>query len=270
MTATAGRPAGLRELAGFDEMVEASGGSPFVRFAMGHVGDGAAYALGSAVALPRRTHLRRSGLLVMGGADDAAQLVEWLVAGSRLPEPPVNLTVQRQAMVAVEPVVAAAAAWRVARATEWDWMCTTTLPPAVPGEELLILLAESDEAEIRSLLDEGNPGTDARPFESAGQQWVGARDGSGRLVACGVVEPDVSGRPLLQGITVAPTHRGRGLGLAVTAYLTRLGVSRDGFCSLGMYADNDVARRVYLGLGYGDVHEWSSRRLEPRLEPAPD
>jgi predicted GNAT family acetyltransferase len=28
-----------------------------------------------------------------------------------------------------------------------------------------------------------------------------------------------------------------------------------------MYSHNAVARRLYLGLGYGDVHEWSSRRL---------
>jgi hypothetical protein len=28
-----------------------------------------------------------------------------------------------------------------------------------------------------------------------------------------------------------------------------------------MYSHNAVARRLYLGLGYGDVHEWSSRRF---------
>jgi hypothetical protein len=28
-----------------------------------------------------------------------------------------------------------------------------------------------------------------------------------------------------------------------------------------MYSDNDVARGVYTGLGYGDIHRWSSRRL---------
>ena len=38
-------------------------------------------------------------------------------------------------------------------------------------------------------------------------------------------------------------------------------VREGGVCTLGMYSHNDVARRLYLGLGYGDVHEWSSRRL---------
>ena len=36
-----------------------------------------------------------------------------------------------------------------------------------------------------------------------------------------------------------------------------------------MYSHNAVARRVYLGLGYGDVHEWSSRRLAPASRRLP-
>jgi predicted GNAT family acetyltransferase len=32
-------------------------------------------------------------------------------------------------------------------------------------------------------------------------------------------------------------------------------------CTLGLYSHNDVARRVYHGLGYGGDHLWSSRRL---------
>jgi predicted GNAT family acetyltransferase len=87
------------------------------------------------------------------------------------------------------------------------------------------------------------------------------RDDSGRLVACGVRERSLAGHPILSGITVDPTQRGLGLGLAVTAHLTRRAVEEAGVCTLGMYSHNAVARRVYLGLGYGDVHEWSSRRF---------
>ena len=112
-------------------------------------------------------------------------------------------------------------------------------------------LDEADLPEIRGLLDVANPRTDARPFELPDQQWVGARDESGRLVACGVREPNVAGWPALSGITVHPDERGTGLGLAVTAYLTREAVRERGVCTLGMYSDNDVARRVYHGLGYG-------------------
>jgi GNAT superfamily N-acetyltransferase len=258
------RPADVRELGSLDEALDVVGDSAFIRLGLGDLGEGTAYRLGGAVALPRRTRLRGAGLLVMGAPRDAGALVAWVVSDGLLPEPPVNVTVARSAARAVDAALADAVGWRVGRATEWDWMAATTEPPVVAGESRLVPLDESHEPEIRELLAEVNPHTDARPFEHPGQVWCGARDDAGRLVACGVMQPDIAGHPLLEGISVHPTHRGTGLGLAVTAYLTRLGVREDGVCTLGMYADNDVARRVYLGLGYGDVHEWSSRRLEQR------
>ena len=90
---------------------------------------------------------------------------------------------------------------------------------------------------------------------------VGVRDDTGRLVACGVREPNVAGWPMLFGITVHPDERGTGLGLAVTAHLTREAVRERGVCTLGMYSHNHVARRLYRGLGYAGDHLWSSRRL---------
>jgi predicted GNAT family acetyltransferase len=81
------------------------------------------------------------------------------------------------------------------------------------------------------------------------------------LVACGLRERNVAGYPILTGVTVLARERGRGLGLAVTAYLTRQAIEESGVCTLGMYSDNAVARRVYHGLGYTGDHLWSSRRL---------
>ncbi|HET6666457.1 MAG TPA: GNAT family N-acetyltransferase, partial [Intrasporangium sp.] len=106
-----------------------------------------------------------------------------------------------------------------------------------------------------------NAHTDARPFETPEQRWVGVRDADGTLVACGVRERTLAGTPILEGITVRADQRGTGLGLAVTTRLTREAVRSDGVCTLGMYSDNDVARRLYHGLGYGEDHVWSSRRL---------
>ena len=54
-------------------------------------------------------------------------------------------------------------------------------------------------------------------------------------------------------------QRGRGLGAAVTARLTREAITGVGVCTLGMYADNAVARRVYHRLGYATVHQLSTR-----------
>ena len=165
------------------------------------------------------------------------------------------VTVTRESLAAV------AAHLPLTDGNDWEWMCTRSTPPVVAAEARLEPLSHDALGDIRALLGEANPGTDARPFEGPDQQWVGARDQTGRLVACGVREPAVSGWPILSGITVHPDARGTGLGLAVTAYLTRSAVADRGVCTLGMYSHNDVARRVYLGLGYGDVHAWSSRRL---------
>lgn len=55
--------------------------------------------------------------------------------------------------------------------------------------------------------------------------------------------------------------RGRGLGRAVTAGLTRWAIARHGVCTLGMYSDNPPARALYLGLGYRTAYAWHSRRL---------
>nr|WP_240977320.1 GNAT family N-acetyltransferase [Knoellia sp. DB2414S] len=81
-------------------------------------------------------------------------------------------------------------------------------------------------------------------------RWAALRDGDGRLLACGVTEPGNTAVPLIGGIVVDTTLRGRGLGAAMTAYLTRDGIDRTGASTLGVFADNDHARTLYERLGY--------------------
>lgn len=237
------------------EALEASGDSAFVRYDVPSPLEGDGYALGRALALPRRTHTRRLGLLVLGPPADVDLLFGALVDEVMLDPEVRSVTVQRGSLDAVARHVP------LKDGNEWEWLCTTTRPPEVAAETRLVRLTSGHQPEIAALLAAANPGTDARPFEHPGQHWVGVRDDRGRLVACGVRERSLAGHPILSGITVDPTQRGRGLGLAVTAYLTRRAVEEDGVCTLGMYSHNAVARRLYLGLGYGDVHEWSSRRF---------
>jgi ribosomal protein S18 acetylase RimI-like enzyme len=248
---------GLRTLSTHAELLEATGGDPFVRYDLPDPLEHPAWCLGDAVAVPRRTHTRRLGLLVMGPGADCAALVGRLVGEARLPELG-GFTVARHAF----PFLAE----RLPQGedNEWEWMRAASPPPVVAAETRLVRLSRNDLEAIRRLLALGNPGTDARPFEFPGQQWVGARDEAGTLVACGVREPNLAGWPILSGITVHPAHRGTGLGLAVTAHLTRAAVHDTGVCTLGLYSHNDVARRVYHGLGYGGDHLWTSRRLAPR------
>jgi GNAT superfamily N-acetyltransferase len=251
-----GHPLGLRRLGTHDDVLRATDGDAFVRYDLPRPLDGPGWQLGAAVAVPRRTHTRRLGLLVTGPPQDSADLVATLRRRDLLPGELRGVTVTRSSFPAVAVHLPAG------EGSEWEWLCTTTAPDVVPTEDALADLTSADLSAITELLSSANPGTDARPFEHPDQSWVGVWDGD-RLVACGVEEPGVSGYPVLSGITVAPEARGRGLGLAVTARLTRVAVQRVGVCTLGLYSHNDVARRLYTGLGYGDVHEWSSRRLAP-------
>jgi ribosomal protein S18 acetylase RimI-like enzyme len=140
-------------------------------------------------------------------------------------------------------------------------MYAVSAAPVGAAEERLVTLSEDDLADIAALLEVANRGTDARPFEHEGQRWAGIRDEAGRLVACGVREPNIAGWPILSGITVHPVHRGTGLGRAVTARLTRDAIRDRGVCTLGLYSHNAVARGLYRSLGYTGTHCWSSRRI---------
>jgi GNAT superfamily N-acetyltransferase len=248
----------LRPLLTHAELLDASAGDPFLRYDIPTSLERPGYALGQAVALPRQTHTRRLGLLVTGPPDDAGALVAAMTREGLHPADLAHVTVSRGSLGAV------GAHLPLADGNEWEWMYAVTAPDRVPAEDRLVPLGEDDLPEIATLLAQANPRTDARPFEFPGQHWVGARDDRGALVACGVRERNVAGYPILLGITVAPGERGTGLGLAVTAHLTRSAVREAGVCTLGMYSDNDVARRVYHGLGYTGDRLWSSRRLAER------
>jgi GNAT superfamily N-acetyltransferase len=245
----------LRHLATHDDLLEASGADAFVRYDLPRTLQGPAFALGSAVALPRRTHTRRLGLLVLGPSEDAGRLVATMAAEGRHPPDLRRVTVSRGSIDAVGEHLP------VGVGHEWEWMYAVSAPQPVPAEDRLVPLGEVDLPEIAALLALANARTDARPFERPGQRWVGARDGRGRLVACGMSEPNLAGFPVLLGITVLPSERGQGLGTAVTAHLTRQALGDAEVCTLGMYSDNAAARRVYHRLGYGGDHLWSSRTL---------
>ena len=245
-----------RELTSHADLLDATGNDAFVRYDIPPDFGGPAWTLGGAVIALRRTHTRRLGLAVLGPPSDVEALVAHVVADGSLARLGLrHVTVERGSLHAVAEHLT------LGTGNEWEWMCAAAAPARVPAEDRLVPLGEADRPEIAELLAEANPRTDARPFQYPHQRWVGVRDDAGRLAACGLCEPNVAGHPTLSGITVRPSQRGRGLGLAVTAYLTRAAVRASGVCTLGMYSDNDVARRVYHGLGYTGDHLWSSRRV---------
>lgn len=253
----------VRPLHSPGDVVAATGGHPV---AVLDVGDGdrpRGFAVGGAdgtdeadaVVVSRGSDHGVPGVAVLGdGAAYEALLThdtvrEWLAGnGFRHVSAPRQRFGVLRAHLALDPE----------RGGDWDWMWTDTPPPPVPAEERVVTLRADARDDLVAFLDLASPRTHGQPFARPGQVWVGIRDGGGAVLACGGSEPSEGGTPTLAGIAVHPAHRGAGLGAAVTAALTRRAVEEVGACALGMFADNDVARRLYHRLGYTTGMEWHS------------
>ncbi|GAA5163567.1 GNAT family N-acetyltransferase [Ornithinimicrobium tianjinense] len=143
-------------------------------------------------------------------------------------------------------------------------MWTTAAPPVRPEEERLVLLDDrADAQELLAFAHAHNPRVWTRIGDGEVVRWLGVRDAAGQLLAVGGAEQEGSGVPHLAGILTATHARGQGWGETVTAALTRWSVAEHGVCTLGMFSDNDVARRIYGRLGYRTARAWHSRQLLP-------
>ena len=149
----------------------------------------------------------------------------------------------------------------------WDFRWTLTAPPTVPGEDRVRVLGSQDLHHAADLLDRANPTASERPGSPSVTRWVAVPDGAGRLLA---VAADTSHRGVghVSSVATDPNARGQGLGAAVTAYLARDQVTRFGLATLGLYADNDPARRLYDRLGYDHALAMASGPLR-RGRPGP-
>ncbi|WP_262283846.1 GNAT family N-acetyltransferase [Micromonospora sp. MA102] len=147
----------------------------------------------------------------------------------------------------------------VARLDEWDFLWTTTAPPEQPEQERVARLTEADHPALAALIDEAFPSTTSRPGDPRIVDWYGIRDGD-RLVACGADRSrgDIG---FLAGLTVAPDRRGRGLGAALTAGMTRALLARYDQVALGVYTANVGAIRLYRRLGYTGTEPRTSVHL---------
>lgn len=215
----------------------------------------AAYALGETVGWLRISMTRRPTFTAWGL--DVAGLLDALAGRGALAGLTTGwITVPRRDFGVVEERFA------VSAGGDWDWMWTDGIPAVVAGEERLIGLDDTaDAAEIAAFAARENPRFEGHPGTGRSEHWLGVRDDAGDLVACGAVQRLASGVGHLSGILTAERVRGQGLGRAVSAALTRWVVEREGACTLGMYADNTVARGLYHSLGYRTDKEWSSRML---------
>ncbi|MEJ7725935.1 MAG: GNAT family N-acetyltransferase [Actinomycetes bacterium] len=153
----------------------------------------------------------------------------------------------------------------------WDWFFTVTPPPYQAGEDAVGWAEATDEPAIAALLDTDSPRHSARPGDPHVIRWCvirGADDDRSSLLACAALTEHSPGVAHLAGIVTRADQRGRGLGRAVTAWITRQVLAGGApLVTLGMYADNDAARRVYRDLGYVEAHQFGSGYLPGRRPP---
>jgi GNAT superfamily N-acetyltransferase len=136
----------------------------------------------------------------------------------------------------------------VTRRDDWDFLSTRTAPPPLPGEDAVEPVR--DEAAVEALLTAAFPTAFSRPGDPRVRAWWGVREGR-RLIAVGA-ERGRAGVGMLASIAVAPDRRGRGLGAALTAAMTRHRLAVDDVVALGVMTDNAGAARLYRRLGFGE------------------
>ena len=242
-----------------EQLWEASGRDPFVRYDVGSAFAGG-WSVPGAVAFVRRTPSRRTALALLGEERGVDALLACVASD------PGRLAAEGITVVSVpQPLEALVHKhFRVGPGSDWEWFWTDQAPAPLPAERALVTLDNAaDAAELGSFLADVSPTASARPGDAGNQLWVGARDDGGALVACGALQRTAAGSPHLASIAVRPDRRGEGLGAAVTAWLTRHALASGGVCTLGMYSHNDIARRLYLRLGYRGDHTWATRVVEP-------
>jgi ribosomal protein S18 acetylase RimI-like enzyme len=244
-----------RELSSAADLLHASAGDDFVRWHVDPSDDvpARAWALDEGVAWLREGQ-HGPTLTVVAPILVAAQTVHDLVPafGGRA-----RVTVPQGTL----PLLDA----RIGDGGEWEWMRTRTPPPVQDGEPRVRLLGPDDEPEVQALLDAHSPRHSLDTGDEGAVRWFGLRSDDGALAACVAHERMVPGAAALASVVTAAEHRGRGLGAAVTAAVTRACLA-DGFdvVTLGMYSDNDVARRMYQRLGFVGGYRWSSRAVVVR------
>ena len=242
----------MTPLASAAEVLVATGHDPFARSSLrrplvrGWTGDGVTAWLG--VDPDDRTPY----LSTLGAPAAVAALLAEL-----LPElpPRQRVTVPRGTPVHLP-------AWVGMEGNDWDFRWLDAPPPVQPGEELVG--PEEDETAVKELLVASSPTASAQPGDAAVRRWVGIRDGQ-RLIACAADTSGSTGVGHLSSIAVHPDARGRGLGAAITAALTRqLFDEGNDLVTLGMYAWNAPGRALYDALGYADEHRFTSGPLVVR------
>jgi GNAT superfamily N-acetyltransferase len=239
----------LTQLGSAAEVLVATGHDPFARGSLRRP-MARGWMSGPAVAwMGIDAEERTSYLSALGPPADVGALI-----GALVEEVPPN---QRVTLPRGTPVHLPA--WMSIDGTDWDFRWLGAPPPEQPGEEAVEEI--DDDPAVAKLLAESSPTASALPGHSGIRRWVGIHI-EGALVACAADTSGATGIGHLSSIAVHPSARGRGLGRAITAALTRRFFDEGcDMVTLGMYADNTHGRAMYDALGFADTHRFTSGPL---------
>ncbi len=156
----------------------------------------------------------------------------------------------------------------ITRQNDWELRWLTTAPPSAAGEDKVAWLPP-DSAELTALIDSAYPAAEARPGDPSVRGWAVLRDDAGQLVAAAAdTSRPRTGR--ISAVMTAPAARGHGYGAAVTTALSRHLLSEFDMVLLGLYLENDKARRLYERTGFhGKMIVTSGRWTHATRPPAP-
>lgn len=145
----------------------------------------------------------------------------------------------------------------------WDFRWTYSAPPRQEQERLVSVESSPDDEELAMFLLDASPSHSVEPGDPKIRRWVSIRDADGRLLAIGAdTRRPSTGVAHIASVATRQAARGRGLGAAITAWLTRRVFDEGaGVVTLGMYSDNAVAQRLYTRLGFAPGARYSSGRL---------
>ncbi|MFG1871155.1 GNAT family N-acetyltransferase [Micromonospora arborensis] len=240
-----------RVLQGRDAVLAAAGHHPYARAVLWRGLEARGYQRDGAVLWVFPPEHSNGGDAI-GPAEPAIEICVALVADGVL-RPGQSLHLPRHSRDLLSPRLT------VSRHDDWDFLWTGTRPPEQPDEQRVVRLTAADNPAVEALIDEAFPTSTSRPGDPRVVNWYGIRAG-GRLVACGADRSrgDIG---FLAGLTVAPDQRGRGLGAALTAGMTRALLARHDTVGLGVYPQNVGAVRLYRRLGFTNTHHLTSIRL---------
>lgn len=123
-------------------------------------------------------------------------------------------------------------------------------------------LDHGDAAELQAFYASDPGAAFFRPHMLADGGFVGVREGGELVAAAGThVASDLVGCAAIGAVYTRPTHRGRGLGRAVTAGVVHRVSGRIETIGLNVAADNSAARAVYEAIGFRPVLDYDECAL---------